>query len=115
MKNQKPPVDPNDPDYKARVTLAIKAYDCGCFIHSSVTRRLYTPREFVESSEKVVQDLLTNGGACNMTLHYPKAMLQTKLGILRKAKLELDKAEQDVQDIVTKLITAFDIHPMAKK
>jgi hypothetical protein len=92
-------------DYEARKKLAVRAFEKGTLIYSTASRKFYTPREFLDSNEKVV---ITKNGLdelCNCKLHYPKNAIEKKLEDLRNAQLEFDM-------FMKKVMTAFELHPL---
>lgn len=94
---------PNDPDYEARKKLSVKAFESGCVICSK--GKFYTPREFLESDEKVTFMKSGMQEYSNCPLHYPKHAIERKLEDLRKAHKEFESFMQS-------LITAFELHPV---
>lgn len=105
----------NDPDYEERREVAMRAYEKGLLIHSQTTGRLYTPREFLDSKEKLIYENRGVKRYSNLTHFYPKAVIDAKLGKLQKARVELDKAENDLQDFLVRLMNAFEISPKKKQ
>jgi hypothetical protein len=96
---------PEDPDYEARLKVALKAFDNGLVIFCTTTQKLYTPRTFVESGEKVI---ITKHGLdeySNCVLHYPKDAIGRKLE-------DLHKAQKDFDSFMEMMMTAFDLHPV---
>jgi hypothetical protein len=95
--------DTKSQEYEARKKLSIKAFDSGCVICSN--GKFYTPREFLESDEKVT--FMRNGldEYSNCALHYPKNAIERKLEDLRKAHREFESFMQS-------LTTAFELHPI---
>ena len=92
-------------DYEARKKLAVRAFEKGTLIYSTASRKFYTPREFLDSNEKVV---ITKNGLdelCNCNLIYPKSAVERKLEDLQKAQQEFDR-------FMKKLMTAFELHPL---
>ena len=92
-------------DYQARKRLAVKAFESGTLIYSTYSHKFYTPREFLDSNEKVV---ITKNGMdelCNCKLHYPKNAIERKLEDLRRAQDEFDS-------FLKKVMTAFELHPL---
>jgi len=90
-----------DPDYEKRLNIAMKAHELGCLIYSSDTGEWYTPREFVESDEKVVY---TRNGLTeyhNFSTFYAKFAIESELS-------KLHKAEERFQKFMTKVQKAFD-------
>ena len=94
-----------DPEYEARKKLALKAFQHGTLIFSTASQKFYTPRDFLASNEKVV---ITKNGLdelCNCTLIYPKSAVERKLE-------DLHKAQQEFDEFIKKLMTAFELHPL---
>jgi hypothetical protein len=104
-----------DPDYEERRKVALRAYEKGLLIHSQTTGMIYTPREFLDSNEKVIYELRGVETYSNLTHFYPKAAIETKLGNLRRARGELEKAERDLQDFMDRLLKAFEVLPKNKQ
>jgi len=96
-----------DPDYDKRLDIAMKAHESGCLIYSCDTCEWYTPREFVESDEKVVY---TRNGLTdyhNFSTFYPKFAIESELS-------KLHKAEERFQKFMSKVQSAFDYNPKPK-
>lgn len=90
--------------YKEKLELAMKAFEKGCFIHSKDTGKLYTPREFLESNERITTSVYAQQNYSNMTLHY--------VDYLVKSKLEAIKLAQDeYNSFMTKVIDNFKLNP----
>lgn len=104
----------HDSDYEERLKVAVKAHKGGQLIHSQTTGLIYTPREFLESKELVVYKMRGLETFSNLTFFYPKAAIDKKLENLQKARIELDNAEQDLRDFMTRLLKAFEILPKDK-
>ena len=94
-----------DKDYEARKTLSLQAFEKGCVIFSSTSGKFYTPREFLDSGEQL--KVLHSGvnSYTNWNLHYPKSAIGKKLE-------DLQKAQKDFDEFMTKMMTAFDLHPV---
>jgi hypothetical protein len=101
--NNTPP-DKNSDAYKAKLALSIKAFEKGCFIHSKDTGKLYTPREFLESDEKIKIETYAQQDYSNMTLHYVDYLMKSKLA-------ELRKAQQDYDEFMQKVVEGFSLTP----
>jgi hypothetical protein len=98
----------NSEAYKQKLKLAMSAFESGCIIYSQDTCRWLTPREFMESDERVV---LKGDGLekySNFTLIYPKQAIERNLEDLRRAQTDFDA-------IMKKVLTAFEISPMDPK
>lgn len=94
--------------YKIKRDIAIKAYNLGCVIFSHDTKKVYTPREFLESDEVVVVKKLGMQDYHNFTLHYAKYAIAKKLEELRMAQEEFDK-------FMVKMLEAFQLNPQQPK
>jgi hypothetical protein len=81
------------------------ALNSGCVINSNDTRKWYTPREFMESDERVVFTIIDLNEHINFTLIYPKHAIKRKLD-------ELHAAEEDFQSFMPKMLNAFKLSPI---
>lgn len=94
--------------YKIKREIAVKAYNLGCVIFSHETKKVYTPREFMDSDETVVVKRLGMQDYHNFTLHYAKYAIAKKLEDLRKAHEEFDA-------FMLKMLDAFQLNPQELK
>ena len=94
--------------YKVKREIAVKAYNLGCVIFSHDTKKVYTPREFMESDEVVSVKTLGMQEYHNFTLHYAKYAIAKKLEELRKAHEEFDV-------FMLKMLDAFQLNPQEPK
>ena len=94
--------------YKTKREIAIKAFNLGCVIFSHDTKKVYTPREFVDSDEVVRVQKLGVQTYNNFTLHYAKHAIAKKLEELRHAQEEFDK-------FMLKMLDAFQLNPQEAK
>lgn len=94
--------------YKIKREIAIKAFNLGCVIFSHDTKKVYTPREFMESDEVVSVQKLGMQDYNNFTLHYAKYAIAKKLEELRHAQEEFDK-------FMLKMLDAFQLNPQQPK
>jgi len=94
--------------YKDKREIAIKAFNLGCVIFSHDTKKVYTPREFMESDEVVRVQKLGMQSYNNFTLHYAKYAIAKKLEELRHAQEEFDK-------FMLKMLDAFQLNPQQTK
>jgi len=97
-----------DLQYEARLKISKKAFEEGCVIRSSVTRTFYTPREFLDSDEKVEIKIYGMQEYSDFTLHYPANAINFKME-------ELAKSNQQFQDFMKKMLNAFELSPLDKK
>jgi hypothetical protein len=98
----------NSGAYKQKLEMAMSAFESGCLIYSHDTCKWLTPREFMESDERVV---LKGDGLekyTNFTLMYPKQAIERKLEDLHKAQSNFDA-------FMKKVLNAFTISPMDSK
>ena len=96
--------DKNSEAYKAKLKIAMKAFEKGCFIHSKETQKLYTPREFMESDERVEIKMYALQEYSNMNLLYPDYLVKSKLEALQKA-------QKDYNDFMAKVVDSFTLSP----
>ncbi|MGN7205510.1 hypothetical protein ACTHQF_14640 [Pedobacter sp. SAFR-022] len=94
--------------YKIKREIAMKAFNLGCVIFSHDTKKVYTPREFMESDEVVSVQKLGMQDYNNFTLHYAKYAIAKKLEELRHAQEEFDK-------FMLKMLDAFQLNPQQTK
>lgn len=94
--------------YKIKREIAMKAFNLGCVIFSHDTKKVYTPREFMESDEVVSVQRLGMQDYNNFTLHYAKYAIAKKLEELRHAQEEFDK-------FMLKMLDAFQLNPQQTK
>jgi hypothetical protein len=97
----------DDIEYQERLKIAMKAFEAGCVIRSNDTGKWYTPREFLESDEKVVYTRKGLQDFHNFTTFYPASAIKSRLDALREA-------EQDFHEFMTKIVHAFDFSPKKK-
>lgn len=102
------PTDIRSADYHDRLKIAMEAYNKGCVIFSENTRKWYTPREFVDSDEKVIFKRVGLDNYSNFTNFYPAFAIKSKLEALHDA-------EQEFQDFMKKMLNAFELRPLDKK
>src|ERR1700709_2468149 len=102
-------VQENDPYYEDRKRISLEAHDTGCLIHSRATQKLYTPKEFLVSGEKVTYNVMVDKQYPSVTKFYPLYLLEVKTKALDKAKTELVKAETELQEVINKIIVTFDL------
>jgi hypothetical protein len=100
--------DKSSDAYKQKLELAMKAFDAGCIIYSQDTCNWYTPREFMESNERVVWKMLGLEKHSNFTLMYPRHAIERKMEDLQKAQIEFDV-------FIKKVLGAFQIGPLDAK
>lgn len=100
--------DKNSEAYKAKLKIALKAFDTGSLIISTETQKWYTPREFMESNERVQVKTYGMQEYSNFTLHYAQNAIKKKLEELHLAQAELDA-------MVEKVLTAFEFSPKKTK
>lgn len=105
----------NDPFYEDRKKISLEAHASGCLIQSVLTHRLYTPKEFLNSGEKVTYTRLGLENYPSVTRLYPGYILESRVKMVEQAKEELTKAEADLQDVIKKVITTFDFKPKSKR
>ncbi|RQO69399.1 hypothetical protein DBR43_15040 [Pedobacter sp. KBW06] len=105
----------NDPFYEDRLKISLQAHASGCLIQSILTKKLYTPKEFLNSDEKVTYTNLGLENYPSVTRLYPGYILESRVKIVEQAKEELAKAEADLQDVIKKVITTFDFTPKSKR
>jgi hypothetical protein len=84
--------------YKQKREIAVRAFESGCIIFSQDTRKWYTPREFMESDEKVVFKVLGLDKYSNFTLFYPKHAIEREMEKLYKAQADFDTFMKKVLD-----------------
>jgi hypothetical protein len=96
--------DKNSEAYKAKLKIALKAFETGSLIVSTETQKWYTPREFMECNERVQVKTYGMQEYSNFTLHYAQNAIKKKLEDLHRAQAEFDA-------IVEKVLTAFELHP----
>jgi hypothetical protein len=94
-----------NPDYEARLEVSLKAFESGCVIFSSTTKTFYTPRDFLDSDEKVIITKLGLDEHSNCILHHPKHAISRKIE-------DLQKAHKDFENFVQRMMTAFELHPI---
>ena len=94
-----------DPNYEGRKKIALKAFNGGYMIFAQDSQRFYTPREFVNSSEKVVIKKIGLDEYMNCTLIDAKHAIGRKLEDLQKAQKEFDQ-------FMNSMMNAFDLHPL---
>lgn len=104
-----------DAFYDERVKHATKAHASGCLIYSQNTKKLYTPREYVESGEKVTYTRIGLDNTVNLTLLYPKMVLGSRIERVNKAQADLVAAEADLQSAIEKIFVTFDFQTKTKK
>lgn len=97
-------LDKNSEAYKAKLELAKKAFEKGCFIHCKDSGKLYSPREFMESNERIKSEMYAQQNYSNMTLHYVDYLLRTKLE-------QLNTAQQEYNEFMKKVVNAFELSP----
>lgn len=100
--------DKNSEAYKDKLKLAMKAFEAGCIIYSHESRHWYTPREFMDCEEKVVFKQLGIERYTNFTLFYPQHAIKKKLE-------DLHRAEQEFDEFMRKMLTAFQLSPVKVK
>jgi hypothetical protein len=88
--------------YKQKREIAVRAFNSGCIIYSQDTYKWYTPREFMESNERVVLKEAGLEKYSNFTLLYPKHAIEREMEKLKKAQLDFDI-------FMKKVFDAFDI------
>lgn len=103
-----------DPYYEQRVEYAIKAHKNGCLIFSPQKKKLYTPREFVESGEEVSFSRPGLEDYINFTQLYPKMALEARIERVQKAQADLAAAEKELEDVIKKVLKAFKFIPRKK-
>lgn len=91
--------------YKAKLALAMKAFEQGCFIFSVDTKKLYTPREFMDSTERVTSTMYAQQEIFNINLLYIDHLVKSKLEDLRRAQEEYDT-------FMKKVFEGFNLSPM---
>jgi hypothetical protein len=96
-----------DIEYQERLKIAMKAFEAGCVIRSNDTGKWYTPREFLESDEKVIYTRKGLQDFHNFTTFYPASAIKSRLDALHKA-------EQDFHEFMIKIVHAFDFSPKKK-
>lgn len=96
------------PAYRARLKLAMEAHERGCIIFSHDTKKWYTPREFLDSEETVAYRKLGLNDYANHTLMYPKSAIEFHLEAIHTA-------EQQFQEFMKRMLTAFNINPKQNK
>jgi hypothetical protein len=91
--------------YKAKVKVALKAFECGCLISCHDSGKMYTPREFMDSDEKVIIKQVDVYNMPNYTLMYPKHAIGRKLE-------ELQEAQKEFESFIVRVLNAFDLEPV---
>lgn len=94
--------------YKDKLKVAMDAFNSGCVIHSNDTGKWYTPREFMDSNERLVFTKVDFNEHINFTLIYPSHAIKRKLH-------DLQAAEQDFQSFMLKMLDAFQLSPIGEK
>lgn len=90
--------------YKDKLALAMKAFEEGCFIFSCDSKKLYTPREFMECPERVTSTMYGLQEIHNMNLLYVDHLVKSKLEDLRKA-------QDDYDAFMKKVMNSFKLSP----
>jgi hypothetical protein len=96
-----------DKEYQQRLEIAMKAFEAGCVIRSNDTGKWYTPREFLESNEKVIYTRKGLEDFRNFSTFYPASAIKSRLDALHNA-------EQEFHEFMTKIVHAFDFSPKKK-
>ena len=94
-----------DSNYEGRKKVAIKAFNGGYVIFAKDSQRFYTPREFLNSDERVIIEKIGLDEYMNCTLIDAKHAIGRKLEDLQKAKKEFDQ-------FMNSMMNAFDLHPL---
>ena len=100
-----------DKAYQERLVISNKAFKGGHLIFSPKSQKWYTPREFLESNENVEYQRVGMDDFPNVNMFNPIDAIGRQMSILQKAQKDLD-------EVIIKVRTAFDINskpPKTKK
>jgi hypothetical protein len=92
----------NDESYKLRVEVSKKAFNNHCLIFSPESQKWYTPREFLESNEKVERKPVGMHDYYNVSFFNPQSAILRQLEMLQKAQKGLD-------ELILKVNSSFEI------
>jgi hypothetical protein len=92
----------SDESYKLRLEVSTKAFNNNCLIFSPESQKWYTPREFLESKEKVERKPVGMHDFYNVSIFNPQHAIERQLEMLQKAQSGLD-------ELMHKLNNSFEI------
>ncbi len=95
----------NSEAYKEKAKVALKAFECGCVICCHESGKTYTPREYMDSDERVVVKRIELQEFNNYTLMYPRYAIGRKLE-------DLNEAYKEFHSFMDRMLNAFELHPV---
>ena len=93
-----------DPEYNAKLVHAKDAHAAGCWVYSMQTKKLYTPREFLESDERI-HIYRGKEDQSRFKIVDPRGMLSKLIGDVQERTKEIAKLQQRIYeyyDVVAK-------------